>query len=486
MSWLYRKKESESISRTIYTSDDDSSTRSVVSVTSAGNKMQLPVNRQEAQAAAMKHLHSRVLKKPSIQAAFADWEIETPTDMIRLSSNDLSRPFRVQGDEATNKTLSIGAQNRILDCIRWFQQQEDPSLQAWLELDDEKLDDCFALSHSDLKGADNVKETGNNKSHSSCRKPLGSDLLTLNIGGEQVIQTLRSTFTFAAGSKLAEMFSGRWDETLPKNEHGHYFIDWKPEFFVPLYNFLRSLSAMTMTLPSNDKVLPITPSFADFSQELDFHHMVDSYDLTNVFYNYEINEHGENFLTFNNHFLLSRNCSIFDCPLENNPPRASRCFFLDIPITNGKQCHARQVQAFEMTFDCLSHCLVGWMRRGRVFTNDRKTFFARTSRIFFQTTISCLRYYDKDGDNHTCQSVSNKVGPKSVLRCNKNRVTMELEWYIDGILVAATNRSLSVGDEQMIDNVFRLGWSVPEDCELIPYIQVNTGSCRFSALELEP
>ena len=41
-------------------------------------------------------------------------------------------------------------------------------------------------------------------------EPSGSDVLDLDIGGEKTVKTLRSTLTFVTGSKLGEMFSGRW------------------------------------------------------------------------------------------------------------------------------------------------------------------------------------------------------------------------------------------------------------------------------------
>ena len=66
-----------------------------------------------------------------------------------------------------------------------------------------------------------------------------SDILTLDIGGKETVKICRSTLTIAAGSKLADMFSGRWDESLP-NEKGHLFFDHKPEQFLPLLDFARS------------------------------------------------------------------------------------------------------------------------------------------------------------------------------------------------------------------------------------------------------
>ena len=52
------------------------------------------------------------------------------------------------------------------------------------------------------------------------KQPRKVDVLTLDIRGKVTVKT-RSTFTALAGSPLADMFSGRWDAILPKNEKGH-------------------------------------------------------------------------------------------------------------------------------------------------------------------------------------------------------------------------------------------------------------------------
>ena len=47
--------------------------------------------------------------------------------------------------------------------------------------------------------------TATNKSPSEEKSAGGSDVLTLNIGGKETVETLRSTLTFVAGSNLAEL-----------------------------------------------------------------------------------------------------------------------------------------------------------------------------------------------------------------------------------------------------------------------------------------
>ena len=85
---------------------------------------------------------------------------------------------------------------------------------------------------SDEEGASEASKR--TKGVSNPRLMPTSDVLTLDIRGEKSVKTLRSTLTFVAGSKLADMFSGRWDDALPKNEKGQFLIDRKPELFLPL------------------------------------------------------------------------------------------------------------------------------------------------------------------------------------------------------------------------------------------------------------
>ena len=153
-----------------------------------------------------------------------------------------------------------------------------------------------------------------NADDSSTSEPQGGDILKLDLGGERTVKTLRSTLTLAIGSKLAAMFSGRNDESLPKSKDGSFFIDRTPELFQPLLDFLRDLSSMVPEDATNP-LPPMTPSFKDPKDEASFRRMVDSYNLTNVLYNYEIYEFPAAFVDCNKRALLSRDCSIFDCLL---------------------------------------------------------------------------------------------------------------------------------------------------------------------------
>lgn len=49
-------------------------------------------------------------------------------------------------------------------------------------------------------------------------------LVTLNVGG-RLFTVLRATLRSRPGSLLSAMFSGEWEPTAVRDEHGHPFID---------------------------------------------------------------------------------------------------------------------------------------------------------------------------------------------------------------------------------------------------------------------
>lgn len=83
-----------------------------------------------------------------------------------------------------------------------------------------------------------------------------SDVLSLNLGGERVIQRRRSTLCAVEDSFLAARFSGRWEQELDRDEDGRYFINYPPELFMPLLDYL---GARETEDPSRDVPLPLGP-----------------------------------------------------------------------------------------------------------------------------------------------------------------------------------------------------------------------------------
>ncbi|KAG5185851.1 hypothetical protein JKP88DRAFT_140119, partial [Tribonema minus] len=66
-------------------------------------------------------------------------------------------------------------------------------------------------------------------------------LLILNVGGAK-LRVKRSALTHVKDSKLAWMFSGRWDHVLPRDHSGRIFLDLDVKWFSPITQYLSKLS----------------------------------------------------------------------------------------------------------------------------------------------------------------------------------------------------------------------------------------------------
>merc|ERR1740138_188204 len=84
------------------------------------------------------------------------------------------------------------------------------------------------------------------------------DILTLNIGGERVVQRRRSTLCTVQDSFLAARFSGRWEE-IDRDDEGRHFVNYSPELFLPLLDYL---SARETETPDHPAPLPEGPQHA--------------------------------------------------------------------------------------------------------------------------------------------------------------------------------------------------------------------------------
>lgn len=99
-----------------------------------------------------------------------------------------------------------------------------------------------------------------------------SDVLYLNVGGATIIAVLRRTLTHFEDSMLASRFSGRWDDSLEKDQDGRFFIDQDPNVFVPLVNYLRQQDHKTR----EDLVVPPPCPTADFCSMLEYYGLMSS------------------------------------------------------------------------------------------------------------------------------------------------------------------------------------------------------------------
>ena len=83
------------------------------------------------------------------------------------------------------------------------------------------------------------------------------DIINLNVGGKKMT-TKRSTLCQVEGSLLASMFSGRWEDSLARDEDGRIFFDFNPQYFVYILDYLRARTIATAENPA-----PFRPKLAE-------------------------------------------------------------------------------------------------------------------------------------------------------------------------------------------------------------------------------
>ena len=74
---------------------------------------------------------------------------------------------------------------------------------------------------------------------------VSDDIIYLNIGGQKVT-TKRSTLCQVEGSWLASMFSGRWEYGLERDKDGYVFLDFNPQYFGLILDYLRAKKIETL------------------------------------------------------------------------------------------------------------------------------------------------------------------------------------------------------------------------------------------------
>ena len=63
------------------------------------------------------------------------------------------------------------------------------------------------------------------------------NIITINVGGKEVMQVKPELFSVVGHNKFASMCSERWQHQLDAD--GRLFVDYSPQVFVPLVEFLR-------------------------------------------------------------------------------------------------------------------------------------------------------------------------------------------------------------------------------------------------------
>ncbi len=82
------------------------------------------------------------------------------------------------------------------------------------------------------------------------------DIIYLNVGSQK-LATTRSTLCQVEGSFIASMFNGHWDSNHKRDQDGTVFLDYNPQYFVPILNFLQAKTFATRETQKFQKFCPV-------------------------------------------------------------------------------------------------------------------------------------------------------------------------------------------------------------------------------------
>eukprot|EP00746_Dinoflagellata_sp_MGD_P059649 gnl/MRDRNA2_/MRDRNA2_25425_c0_seq1.p2 gnl/MRDRNA2_/MRDRNA2_25425_c0~~gnl/MRDRNA2_/MRDRNA2_25425_c0_seq1.p2 ORF type:complete len:153 (-),score=23.63 gnl/MRDRNA2_/MRDRNA2_25425_c0_seq1:105-563(-) len=82
------------------------------------------------------------------------------------------------------------------------------------------------------------------------------DVLQLNVGGMQLCAATRQTLCAIPDSMLSSKFSGRWDGQLNRDKDGRIFVDFSPDIFMPLLDWLSNKSIEDPSDPTPAPTIP--------------------------------------------------------------------------------------------------------------------------------------------------------------------------------------------------------------------------------------
>jgi hypothetical protein len=168
--------------------------------------------------------------------------------MARAASPALTESTEVSTMEATTRTETLWAE------LQQMQRKEMETLKRQRDALEQEKESMHALA------------------------PDSSEIVTINVGGEVIMQTTRNTICLAApGSRFAGLFSGRWEDSVVKDAQGRIFLDHDPELIRLIVNYLR---IKRIDDPSKPKVDPPT---APDAKRQEWFCLLDHYGLTPFF-----------------------------------------------------------------------------------------------------------------------------------------------------------------------------------------------------------
>jgi BTB/POZ domain len=140
----------------------------------------------------------------------------------------------------------------------------------WAELQQTQQNEMATLKHQRA-------ELEHEKASMNTLSPDASDIVTINVGGELILQATRDTLCLAApGSRFAALFSGRWEDHCVKDAQGRIFLDHDPELIRIIVNYMRIKRVV-------DPAAPLDPPTAPETKGQEWFCLLDHYGLTAFF-----------------------------------------------------------------------------------------------------------------------------------------------------------------------------------------------------------
>jgi hypothetical protein len=168
--------------------------------------------------------------------------------MVRTTSPALTESTEASTTEATTRTETLWVE------LQRIQQKEMEALKRQRDALEQEKESMNTLAPDD------------------------SEIVTINVGGEVILHTTRDTLCLAApGSRLAALFSGRWEDHVVEDAQGRIFLDHDPELIRLIVNYLR---IKRIDDPCNPKVDPPT---APEAKRQEWFCLLEHYGLTPFF-----------------------------------------------------------------------------------------------------------------------------------------------------------------------------------------------------------
>ena len=329
-----------------------------------------------------------------------------------------------------------------------------------------------------------------------------SDVIRINVGGTKIIDVRRRTMTQVEGSLLQSMFSGRWEDSLEKDQDGRIFIDHPPHLFLPMVDFLRSIASET---PMTETTQP--PMFYDNSNkdvnkknERDFKTMVEYFGVTLGIYRiaiYQVTSFYEKSMVGPAPGLRVGNTADgmnYDIDTDE---WETYCL---LPL---EDTHGRYVKSYEVTLGTSCSAIqIGWVVwEGNNSSKTKAYFDSEGGRGVgygnYSISIDCVRRgiaYSGEFSPFEFDKTIGTMSSGSVLRTE----SFGKEWYLDGELIASetkTKKKNGSGDDNTGENGSSkilpiLSAAKAGDTfstyghRIVPCISIK-GQCRISTIELE-